>query len=357
MLEVDKALDNKVHVNYIKYSEKLMRFGKKTITKEQMERLFSETDDEALFLIVNALQQENILSPIKASRTNGNRVFPIFMKYRVSLPVESFATELDEISKLHPVLQNHGVLQSKPAQYGKYRHNLQLLDRYLFLNHTDRIAISRKERSFEIFEEEKALDDAAFCRLLERMGLGKQELAFYDTPEYCFNDYIPERKENMTLLICENKDIWFNIRRRMFENGADTIFGTKIDGVVYGCGNQISQKNALTSYTEFMGGARISYIYWGDIDRAGFNIFLSLVKNNPTLDIAIFTPAYEQMLHCAKDKNIPDSLDNRGLFGDYEEIYLAFSAENRAFLEKNIQENKRIPQEIITYENLLYQMR
>lgn len=354
---MDKVLDNKVRMNPTKYSEKLIQFGKKTITKEQMEKLFSETDDEALFLIVDALQQENILSPIKASRTNGNRVFPIFMRYRVSLPVESFDTELDEISKLHPILQNRGILQSKPAEYAKYWHNIQLLDRYLFSSHADRIPISRKERSFEIFEEEKALDDAVFCRLLERMGLGKQELAFYDTPEYCFNDYIPERKENMTLLICENKDIWFNIRRRMFENGADTIFDTQIDGVVYGCGNQISQKNALTSYTEFMGGARISYIYWGDIDRAGFNIFLSLVKNNPTLDIAIFTPAYEQMLHCAKDKNIPDSADNRRILGDYEEIYLAFSAEDRAFLESNIEKNKRIPQEIITYENLLYQMR
>lgn len=350
-------MDNRVYVNHTKYSEKLVRFGKKTITKEQMERLFSETDDEALFLIVDALQKENILVPIKASRTNGNRVFPIFMKYRVSLPAESFDTELDKISKLHPVLQNRGVLQSKPAEYAKYQHEIQLLDQYLFSYPIDRIPISRKERSFEIFEEEKILDDAVFCRLLERMGLGKQELAFYDTPEYCFNDYIPERKENMTLLICENKDIWFNIRRRMFENGADTIFGTRIDGVVYGCGNQISQKNALTSYTEFMGGAQISYIYWGDIDRAGFNIFLSLVKNNPTLSITIFTPAYEQMLHCAKAKNIPDSADNRGIFGDYEEIYLAFSAEDRAFLQSSIQENKRIPQEIITYENLLYQMR
>lgn len=350
-------MDNKVCMNPARYSEKLIRFGKKTITKEQMEKLFSETDDEALFLIVDALQQENILSPIEASKTNGNRVFPIFMKYRVSLPTVSFDVELDEIRRLHPVLQNHGILQSKPAEYAKYRRNIQLLDRYLFSRHADRIPISRKERSFEIFEEEKVLDDAVFCRLLERMGLGKQELAFYDTPEYCFNDYIPERKENMTLLICENKDIWFNIRRRMFENGANTIFSTRIDGVVYGCGNQISQKNALTSYTEFMGGARISYLYWGDIDRAGFNIFLSMMKNNPTLDITMFMPAYEQMLHCAKDKNIPDSLDNRGILGDYGDIYLAFSAEDRAFLQSSIQENKRIPQEIITYENLLYQMR
>ena len=53
-------MDNRVYVNHTKYSEKLVRFGKKTITKEQMERLFSETDDEALFLIVDALQKENI---------------------------------------------------------------------------------------------------------------------------------------------------------------------------------------------------------------------------------------------------------------------------------------------------------
>lgn len=344
-------------MNLKTYSEKLARYGKKTITKDQLGQLFSETDDKELFSIVDDLQKENILEPIKASRTNGNRLYPVFLKYRITLPPDSFTTELLEISKLHPILQNSGILQNKPEIYIKYRDAIQLLDQYLFSEKAKQVPVSRKERSFEIFGEEKLLDDSQFCRLLEKMKLGKQELSFYDTPEYCFNDFIPVKKENMTLLICENKDIWFNIRRRMFEDGAETIFDTHIDGVVYGCGNQISQKNALTSYTEFMGKGQVSYLYWGDIDRAGLNIYLSLVKNNPELDIALFIPAYEEMLDLAKNIKIPDSADKRERLGDYENISCSLSEKKREFFEESIQENKRIPQEIITYENLLHKMR
>lgn len=339
------------------YSKKLNQYGKKMITKAQLEKLFSKTDDAELFSIVDALQSEKILEPVRSAHTNGNRIYPIYLKYRITLPLDSFDTELEEISKLHPILQNGGILQGRPAEYRKYRKALLLLDRYLFTEKEARIPISRKERSFEIFGEEKMLDNTTFCRLLEKLGLDKNRLAFYDTPEYCFNDFISERKEKMTLLICENKDIWFNIRRRMFENHASVLFDTCIDGVVYGCGNQISQQNALTAYTDFMGGAQVSYLYWGDIDRAGLNIYLSLVKNNPGLSIALFTPAYEEMLDLARDTRIPDSEDERERLGDYTEIYSSISERNREFLKENIQNNKRIPQEIITYERLLQKMR
>lgn len=338
------------------YSEKLSKYGKKTITKAQLEKLFAETNDEALFSVLQALQEESILKPILSSHTNGNRIYPIYLKYRITLPEESFEAELEEISRLHPSLQTNGVLQSKPESYRKYRDWIRKLDRYLFAANTERIPVSRKERSFEIFGEEKVLDEANFCRLLDKLGLGKERLAFYDTPEYCFNDFIPQRKENMTLLICENKDIWFNIRRRMFEDHADTLFDTKLDGVIYGCGNQISQKNALTAYTEFMGG-RVSYLYWGDIDRAGLNIYLSLRKNNPELDVSLFTPAYEEMLDLARNLQIPDSEDLREILGDYQQIYDGISEKNRDALKESIAQNKRIPQEIITYEQLLQKTR
>ncbi len=339
------------------YSEKLARYGKKTITKAQLEKLFAETDDEALFSIVTALEQESLLAPFDRSPTNGNRIYPIHLKYHVTIPVDSFDTEQEEIRRLHPLLQSSGVLQEKPAEYRKYRDRLLMVDRYLFEHGTDRIPISRKERSFEIFGEEKVLDESTFSKFLEKLGLGKEKLAFYDTPEYCFNDYIPMRKPQMTLLICENKDIWFNIRRRMFEDGAGNIFDTHIDGVVLGWGNQVTQKNALTAYTAFLGGGRVSYLYWGDIDRAGLNIYLGLQSANPQLDISLFVPAYEAMLDRAKKVRIPDSTDLREVMKDYSDIYVVISEKNRDFLKENILGNKRIPQEIITYETLLQNMR
>lgn len=297
-----------------------------------------------------------MLSPVKSAETNGNRLYPVYLKYKVLLPQDTYEAEAEEINSLHPQLQNNGYLRTKPEEYKKYRFLLQKLDRYLFSSVENKISISRKERSFEIFDEEKALDDKTFCALLERIGITQNVLAFYDTPEYCFNDYIPDRKAQMTLLICENKDIWFNIRRMMFENNARNIFDTHIDGVIYGCGNKVSGLGALTTYTKFI-GSDVKYIYWGDIDRAGLNIYLSTVRANPDIDIKLFVKGYETMLHLAQTKNIPDSADEHNRIDDYSQIFNLIDPNLRTLFEQSIQENKRIPQEIITYAFLKENMR
>ena len=340
----------------MKYIEKLKKYGKKTISKTDLETLFVVSSEEALFGIISVLSEKQILSPIKSSKTNGNRLLPVYMKYKVSLPQDTYEIELKEISSLHPLLQNNGYLQTKPEEYRKYHFLLQKLDRYLFSRAGNEISISRKERSFEIFDEEKALDDKTFCALLERIGITADSLAFYDTPEYCFNDYIPDRKAQMTLLICENKDIWFNIRRMMFENNATNIFDIHIDGVVYGCGNKVSGMGALTTYTEFI-GSEVKYLYWGDIDRAGLNIYLSALRANPNIDIKLFVPAYEEMLRLAQTRNIPYSDDERNRIEDYSRIFDLFDQKLRNLFEQSIQNNKRIPQEIITYAFLKENMR
>ena len=341
----------------MKEYECLRKLGKKTITKEDLHRVLAKTTDEALFPLVEALVAQGILQPVKASRTNGNQRYPLYLRYRICLEQEHYEAERDEIGRLHPLLQRERILMDRPAGYRRYRTQIQQLDRYLFRREMSPVPVSRKERSFEIFGEEKQLDDRSFCRLLDKLGLGRDALYFYDTPEYCFNDYIPERKSFMTLLICENKDIWFNIRRRMFEDGAAELLGVHIDGVVYGCGNKVSQKEALTSYTRFMGGAEVRYLYWGDIDRAGLNIYLSLIRNNPDVHIQLFLPAYEEMLRLSRNVTVPDSEDGRKLMEDYGAIYRSFAEESRSLLKQYITDNKRLPQEIVSYARLREVMR
>lgn len=355
MEELKKKLEKAMKSQFVAI-EKLKKYGKKTISKADLESVFAVSSDEELFEIISILSEQQILSPIKSSKTNGNRLYPIYSKYKMSLPQETYETELKEINALHPLLQSNSYLQSNPKEYKKYRFLIRKLDRYLFSRSGKEIAISRKERSFEIFDEEKTLDDKTFSALLERIGIASNVLAFYDTPEYCFNDYIPDRKAQMTLLICENKDIWFNIRRMMFENNATNIFDTHIDGVVYGCGNKVGGMGALTIYTEFI-GSEVKYLYWGDIDREGLNIYLSAVRVNPNIDIKLFVPAYEEMLRLARTKNIPDSNDERNRIENYSQIFDLVEQKLRTLFEQSIQNNKRIPQEIITYAFLKENMR
>ncbi|MDD3662449.1 MAG: DUF2220 family protein [Candidatus Pacebacteria bacterium] len=325
----------------------LKAYSKKTIQKPDLENLFNSKSDEELFNLI--CDNRELLEPIIRSKTNGNRKFPIYMKYRVSLLEDQQEDYSEEIGKLHPMLQANGWLRAHPLEYKKYMDQLNQMNTYLFSCKSNEEAISRKERSFSIFNEEKTLDEVGIRSLLSHVDIDEKKLAFYDTPEYCLNDYILERKADMTLLICENKDIWFNIRRLMFEEEKRSFLGIKIDGVVLGSGNRICEKKCLSTYTNFMKAQSVSYFYWGDIDREGLDIYLRLKRENPNLLIELFMPGYEKMLLLSKDTKLPNSADNREHKNTYEEIYSLFEIEKADLLKEYINQNKRLPQEIISY--------
>lgn len=215
--------------------------------------------------------------------------------------------------------------------------------------------MSRRERSFSIFGDEKVLD--YHLTLLDNIGISGENLHYYETPEQCFSDYIPVRKSQMMLLICENKDIWFNIRRLMYENGHHILFGTHIDGVIFGQGNDITGKGKFHSYSQFLGADQITYLYCGDIDRAGFDIFLRLCKETKGITISLFLPAYHKMLELSEKLILPDSKDGRCFMPDISGILSEFSQYEQAQILKILHENKRLPQEILSYPVLAENMR
>lgn len=323
----------------------------KKISLSELQDLLVADSISELFDYVNMLVSDGTLTPIKASGRNGNLRYPLYEQYRITLKDEA-DKRLKELSQLHPSLLKNGHLKANPSVFLKNYDDIRAVSAYLFRNLTMR-EMSKKERSFDIFGEEKRLDDNS---VMNKIGATPELLCYYETPEYCFNDYIPVRKRNMVLLVCENKDIWFNIRRRMFEDGATTLFGRKLDGVVYGSGEKASGNNYLTQYSRFMGAENVSYLYWGDIDRAGLMIYQLVVSANPAVDIRLFVEGYHRMLQLAAGRRIPNSDDKRGLAFDFSEIYDLFADDERALLVRYIEENKRVPQEIVNYEILLGEM-
>jgi hypothetical protein len=101
----------------------------------------------------------------------------------------------------------------------------------------------------------------------------------------------------------------------------------------------------------------VTYLYWGDIDRAGLDIYQSLLQGNPNLDIQLFVPAYEVMLRLAQSRTIPDSDDERLHHKDYSNVLTQLSSQGQLWMEESIRLNKRIPQEIISYAYLKENMR
>ena len=142
----------------------------------------------------------------------------------------------------------------------------------------------------------------------------------------------------------------------MFEYRRRRLWGVTFDGVVYGEGNRICRPGALTEYTRFLSLEGTRYLYWGDIDREGLNIYLRAKQANPKLSVALFLPGYVQMLRRSLDATIPESRDHRERDEDFIEIYALFSDEYREMLEEAIRCNRRIPQEIISFVVLLEEM-
>lgn len=335
--------------------EQLIKYGKKIITLDELRKMLkvSELDIKNLHDAINDLICSGCIEAVKASGKEGSFVYPLYNKYRILAEDEvDFEEVSEQIKRLHPKLRQTGYLAAHPKEYIDKSEIIKDINRFLFTNKNN-TPVSRKERSFEIFGKEKVLDDSSVKTLLRNLQITSEVLYFYDTPEYCYHDYIPERKSNMTLLVLENKDIWYNIRRCMFEDGYRSLFGKEIDGVVFGNGNKISQKEgALTEYIKFLGNPNVKILYWGDIDREGFDIYKRMKSVNPALAIEMFLPGYRQMIKLAWDRENEDSPSQKKGDVDFTDLMNDFTPAEKSFLLRILKENKLIPQEIIPYTML-----
>lgn len=329
----------------------LQDYPRKRITLEELNQIFQDYEQLAEQII--ELTVQGVLVPVKNSGTNGNLKTPLSMRYTICIESDVQISS-DDIDTLHPRLSANGYLLRNRIQFVNNKDFLFRLSEWL-TNNEDRDIMSRRERSFSIFGDEKALDN--HLRLLECMGITGDMLEFYETPEQCFSDYIPVRKKQMTLLICENKDIWFNVRRLMYEFGVRVLFGTHIDGVIFGQGNDITGKEKFRSYAQYLGADDVSFLYCGDIDRAGFDIFLRLCKAAEELNIELFIPAYQKMLELSWNIQLPNSDDGRCIMPEMSEILPLFTAENQEQITQILGNNKRLPQEILSYPVLAENMR
>ena len=130
----------------------LKEYAKKTIEKSVLEQIFMIQSDEELYALI--CEHKEFFSPVVRSKTNGNRKYPIYMKYKISLPTEEIEDLTDEIRKFHPLIQSNGWLILHQSEYIKYAEQIRKISDYLFTRKVNEEPISRKERSFMIFDEE-----------------------------------------------------------------------------------------------------------------------------------------------------------------------------------------------------------
>jgi len=228
--------------------ETLLKNAKKTISDQELQQIFHESDYNLFHTEVERLVESGVLIPVKSSKRNG-RLPPLFNKYRIIKPQDDHSSYLESIRRLNPVLNLSGYLQ-RPDLYKRHLEIVEGISRYVW--HAQDLLnspMSRKERSFSVWGREKWLDEhmALVREVLKYNHLDEDFLNYYDTPEPFF-EYRHDRGEPMTLLVIENKDTWFTFRKLMQETGNNCIEGTIINVLLYGEGMVISIGKGFVSF-------------------------------------------------------------------------------------------------------------
>ncbi|MBR6769662.1 MAG: hypothetical protein IKM28_00170 [Lachnospiraceae bacterium] len=210
--------------------------------------------------------------------------------------------------------------------------------------------VSLNERSFQIWGREKFLQREQGRRVLSHCGVSLEQLDIYETTEPLAS-YSAHRATPQTILILENKDTFYSMRRHLL-SGSSKIFGVHVGTLIYGAG-----KGILRSYEDFyfcvephISHPENRILYFGDLDYEGIGIYERLEQLFlPEHKISPFVQAYERMLEKAKRWGrdaLPETKEkqNRNISGEF---FTCFSEEIKKEMEEILQGNRYIPQEII----------
>ncbi len=212
--------------------------------------------------------------------------------------------------------------------------------------------ISRNERSFEIWGEEKFLTGGAGRTILKRCKVDESALSIYMTAEP-FAYFALHRTTPQKLLILENKDPFFGMRKFLLE-GNRSILGEEIGTLIYGAGKRIvsSFREFEISAEPYMKAAGNELLYFGDLDYEGIMIYERLADECSGIGlIRPFVPAYQAML--AKGDlamSLPQSKEHQNQ-NHTDTFFSFFEADAVNRMEAVLKSGRYIPQEILNIED------
>ena len=328
------------------------------LLKEDGINLFADPDRQKQFIrTIHDFIQEGVLVPLKNARPlTGYGGLPDRYTIRRDLITEKEAP----LSAEH---KNELFSLPRPMSidyYAKHADHYRR-DRDAVLRIKDLIdgdnneVLTVNERSYEIFSDEKAIDEPRhaavdgeavlrnLCLTIEDIKAKKVFEPFF----YIERDFGAEQgKAARTVLIVENKDTFWTFQQAMTAREFDGI-----NLVIYGEGNAIQKK---FEYIKTVGGTPDDlYFYFGDIDREGIAIFNRLQARYPDYGIRPATSFYTAVLKKAGYRNARSlrTEQNRGQIS-LSPFIDAFDDESMAAIEWIITEERYLPQEVLTAVDL-----
>lgn len=335
------------------------------ITLEEIEQKYHINDYKLLIQKILDLIEEEKIKPIKASKKNGKSP-SLYKEYWIVKPKKDLSAYKDEILyQLVPSISTDYYLKHLP-QYEQDREWVLMLNSYLRNKKENlNISVSMNERSFAIWNREKFLKSESGTKILKRCKITIADLNIYDTTEPMAY-YSASKHEPQNILIIENKDTFYSMRRYLISNNNKKIIGLQIGTLIYGAG-----KGILKSFQDFAGtvedddrifcrvmepymlNRQNSIYYFGDLDYEGIGIYENLARTfKSQLEIKPFTNAYQAMLEKAKCcAKLPKTKEKQNR--NITDYFFSYFEDSYAIQMKEILESDSyIPQEILSYTDL-----
>ena len=251
----------------------------------------------------------------------------------------------------------NGWLLSHPGAYTLYEREITSLNDAL-KDGTLHGDITRRQLAYQMGGDEKFFEFGSDgLKLLRAMGV-EDLIRHRPMPKPDLLYHAPRRRKHMRVLVTENLDPWLDVRDLMYEDGRSLILGERIHAVVLGGGTPVLEHNRLALLLDTLGADDLEVLYWGDIDRAGLEIYAKLRDMlTPTYAIKPFTVAYQLMADRAAER-FPDPLENETTgqinieLADPALICEGLTPEAAAYSRTVLENCRLVPQEILTKRDL-----
>ncbi len=350
----------------------------KRISLEQLLKPYHNENYAGQYRRIRGLLDSGRIRPVKASGTNG-KTPALYREYWLMEEQKNYEELREELMyQLVPLLSVDYYLNHLSI-YEQDRKWVLLLNTYLkerreLLEHQESV----NERSFEIWNREKFLSREQGKKILKRCGLDITLLNYYRTTEpiayYCATRQTPQK-----LLIIENKDTFYSMRKRLTEcqslksifgqsmsgeglnDAADdapcTICGEQIGTLIYGAG-----KGILAAFSDFdssgepyMTAQGNTVLYFGDLDYEGIGIYENFASAfGAHYLISVFRNAYERMLAKAEHIGIEKlPVTKEGQNRKIGSLFLSqFSQPQQDKIREILESGRYIPQEILNIQDM-----
>ncbi|SHH89961.1 Wadjet anti-phage system protein JetD domain-containing protein [Clostridium grantii] len=328
---------------------KLRNLNKKTIELEEIEGIFKVQNYGQLCDVVKDLINKKEIVQIKNSGGNG-KTPTLYKRYRIREEDKDYSHFLEELSfKLSPKL-NIVYYKNHLEKYKNHREYILLLNDFIINEEESlNISVSMNERSFQIWGREKFIQKEDGKAMLKNLGITQEYLNYYDTSEP-LSYYSKYKKDKQTVLILENKDTYFSMRRYLINEG-NKILGEEIGTLIYGGGKNINKafKDFEISVEEHVSSKENKFLYFGDLDYEGIVIYESLYKLiKDKYHIAPFIVGYQKMIDKYIKKEIGLPKTKEGQNRNIKDIFLReFDEEYKTKIMEILEGELYIPQEIL----------